>query len=93
MAARGPESRGLRGAWRASMARDKLWTFAGDMRDPATIEDALSKCEEAEFGPIWGAVANVGLHPCPPGFEVDDETWDAGFSQIWIRPSVWPARR
>ena len=30
---------------------------------------------------MWGAVANVGLFPCPPGFEVDDETWDQGFAQ------------
>lgn len=59
---------------------DKLWTFAGDMRDPAVIEAAIERTE-AEFGPIWGAVANVGLHPCPPGFEVDDATWDAGVSQ------------
>jgi 3-oxoacyl-[acyl-carrier protein] reductase len=44
------------------------------------IEDAVARTE-AEFGPIFGAVANVGLYPCPPGFEVDDETWDAGFTQ------------
>jgi len=59
---------------------DKLWAMSGDMRDPATIETAVSRCE-AEFGPIWGAVANVGLHPCPPGFDIDDETWDAGLNQ------------
>jgi 3-oxoacyl-[acyl-carrier protein] reductase len=54
--------------------------MAGDLRDTATIEKALAGTEEA-LGPIHGAVANVGLHPCPPGAEVDDETWDAGFSQ------------
>jgi 3-oxoacyl-[acyl-carrier protein] reductase len=59
---------------------DRLWTFAGDMRDPATIETAIDRTEK-EFGPIWGAVANVGLHPCPSGFEVDDETWDGGLNQ------------
>lgn len=59
---------------------DRLWSFAGDMRQSAVIDDALARTE-AEFGPVWGAVANVGLHPCPPGFEVDDETWDAGFMQ------------
>lgn len=59
---------------------DKLWAMAGDMREPATIETAIARTE-AEFGPIWGAVANVGLHPCPPGFEIDDATWDAAFSQ------------
>lgn len=59
---------------------DNLWAMAGDMRYTATIEKALAGAEEA-LGPIFGAVANVGLHPCPPGAEVDDETWDAGFSQ------------
>ncbi len=59
---------------------DRVWSFAGDMRDPATIDRAVERTE-AEFGPIWGAVANVGLHPCPPGFEIDDETWNAGLSQ------------
>ncbi|HEY2659408.1 MAG TPA: SDR family oxidoreductase [Caulobacteraceae bacterium] len=59
---------------------DKLWTMAGDMRDPAIIEAAVERCE-TEFGPIWGAVANVGLYPCPPGFDVDDEAWDGGLNQ------------
>ena len=59
---------------------DRLWTMAGDMRDPDTIETAVARTE-AEFGPIWGAVANVGLHPCPPGFDIDDEIWDAGLNQ------------
>jgi 3-oxoacyl-[acyl-carrier protein] reductase len=60
--------------------KDLLWAMAGDMRETATIERALSEAEAA-LGPIWGAVANVGLSPCPPGFEVDDETWDAGMTQ------------
>jgi len=59
---------------------DKLWSMAGDMRDAATIEAAVAKVE-AEFGPLWGAVANVGLYPTPPGFEIDDETWDGAFTQ------------
>jgi 3-oxoacyl-[acyl-carrier protein] reductase len=59
---------------------DRLFAISGDMRDTKTIEDAVARTE-AEFGPIFGAVANVGLHPCPPGIEVDDETWDAGFTQ------------
>jgi 3-oxoacyl-[acyl-carrier protein] reductase len=50
------------------------------MRQTAVIEDAVARAE-AELGPLWGAVANVGLQPCPLGFEVDDETWDAGFGQ------------
>lgn len=64
----------------AKYGEENLWAMAGDMRDTATIEAALAGCEAA-LGPIWGAVANVGLHPCPLGAEVDDETWDAGFSQ------------
>lgn len=59
---------------------DRLFALSGDMRDSKVIDDAVARTE-AEFGPIFGAVANVGLHPCPPGFEVDDATWDAGFSQ------------
>lgn len=59
---------------------DRLLAISGDMRDTKVIEDAVARTEEA-LGPIFGAVANVGLHPCPPGFEVDDETWDAGFTQ------------
>ncbi len=59
---------------------DRIWTRAGDMRNSEVIEDALSATEN-DMGPLWGAVANVGLHPCPPGFEVDDETWRGGFDQ------------
>jgi len=59
---------------------DRLWAMAGDLRQTEVIEAALAGAEAA-LGPIFGAVANVGLHPCPPGMEVDDETWDAGFTQ------------
>jgi 3-oxoacyl-[acyl-carrier protein] reductase len=59
---------------------DRLIAIAGDMRDTAVIEDAVARTEES-LGPIYGAVANVGLYPCPPGIEVDDETWDQGFAQ------------
>jgi 3-oxoacyl-[acyl-carrier protein] reductase len=58
----------------------KLWSVVGDMRDAAVIEQALSACE-AEFGPIYGAVANVGLYETPMGFEIEDDNWDAAFSQ------------
>jgi len=60
--------------------RERIWSKTGDMRDTNAIEAALTAVEK-EFGPVFGAVANVGLHPCPMGFEVDDETWDAGFTQ------------
>ena len=59
---------------------DRLWTMAGDMRDSAAIEAALTAAEAA-MGPLWGAVANVGLSPCPPGFEIDDDTWSGGMTQ------------
>lgn len=59
---------------------DRVWARAGDLRESAVLDDMI-EAVEAEFGPIWGAVANVGLYPCPPGFDVDDETWDAGFAQ------------
>ncbi len=59
---------------------ERLLAIAGDMRDTTVIEAAVARTE-AELGPIFGAVANVGLYPCPPGFEVDDEIWDAGFTQ------------
>lgn len=57
-----------------------VWSFAGDMRDSETIEAAMARCE-SECGEIVGAVANVGLHPCPPGFDVDDEIWEQGLTQ------------
>lgn len=59
---------------------DRLWSQAGDLRDSATVDNMIADIEQS-FGPLWGAVANVGLHPCPPGFEVDDETWRSGMSQ------------
>jgi len=59
---------------------DRLWSMPGDMRDTATIEAALNAVER-DFGPIWGAVANVGLFNSPPGFEVEDANWDAALTQ------------
>lgn len=59
---------------------DRVWTMAGDMRKTVDVETALERCEE-EFGPLDGLVANVGIHPCPLGFDVDDETWEGGLQQ------------
>lgn len=59
---------------------DTIRAFAGDMTDSAVIDAAIGEAEAA-FGPLWGAVANVGLHPCPAGIEVDDATWRAGMAQ------------
>jgi 3-oxoacyl-[acyl-carrier protein] reductase len=81
MAARGaPALQEAHEALARQYGPDKVWSMAGDMRDTATLEMAVARIE-AEFGPIFAAIANVGLHPCPPGFEVDDATWDAGFTQ------------
>jgi 3-oxoacyl-[acyl-carrier protein] reductase len=63
-----------------AFGKDRIWSMVGDMRDTATIEKALESVER-DFGPIWGAVANVGLHPTPPGFDVDDATWGGAFAQ------------
>ena len=60
--------------------KDRIWSSAGDMRDTATIEKALESAER-ELGPIWGGVANVGLYPTPPGYDVDDTTWGGAFAQ------------
>jgi 3-oxoacyl-[acyl-carrier protein] reductase len=81
MAARGADDlEATRARLAATHGADRLWTFVGDMRGSLTIDAALERCE-AEFGPIWGAVANVGLYPTPPGFDIEDENWDSAFSQ------------
>lgn len=59
---------------------DRVRAYAGDMTDSQVIDRVLGEAE-AELGSLWGAVGNVGLHPCPPGFEVSDETWRGGFVQ------------
>ena len=81
IAARGAEAlESVRARLADQYGADRLWAAAGDLRDSAVI-NAVTARIEAEFGPIWGAVANVGLHPCPPGFDVDDATWDGGIAQ------------
>lgn len=60
--------------------QDRVWIGTGDLRDSKTVNKMVEDIE-SEFGPLWGAVANVGLHPCPPGYEIDDETWSGGMSQ------------
>jgi 3-oxoacyl-[acyl-carrier protein] reductase len=58
----------------------RVWSFAGDMRKTSDVNMSVERCEN-EFGPIWGAVANVGIHPCPPGIDIDDESWGQGLAQ------------
>lgn len=64
----------------AAHGRHRIWHAAGDMRSTEVINRSLNDAE-LSLGPIWGAVANVGLHPCPPDMDIDDKTWDAGFDQ------------
>lgn len=64
----------------ARFGEDRVWSRAGDLRQTEVIETVVAAVEN-ELGPIWGAVGNVGLHPCPPGFDIDDATWDAGIDQ------------
>ncbi len=81
LTARGAEAlEATRATLAAKHGADRVWSLAGDMRESAFIDRALAEAEAA-LGPLWGAVANVGLSPCPPGFEVDDATWEAGITQ------------
>ncbi|HEY2481628.1 MAG TPA: SDR family oxidoreductase [Caulobacteraceae bacterium] len=81
MTARGAEDlEAARGRLAEAFGPDRVWARAGDMRRSDVIDETLSAAEQ-DMGPLWGAVANVGLHPCPPGFEIDDDTWRAGIDQ------------
>ena len=81
MTARGAEAlEATRARLAEHFGKDRIWAMAGDMRDTATIEKSLSAAESA-MGPIWGAVANVGLFATPPGFDVPDDNWDAALTQ------------
>jgi 3-oxoacyl-[acyl-carrier protein] reductase len=81
LTARGPDAlEATRAEFAARFGQEKVWSFAGDLTQTAPIEAALAACE-AEFGPITGAVANVGLSPSPLGLDVSDEDWQAGLDQ------------
>lgn len=81
LTARGQEALQQTGAsLKEEFGKDRVWSFAGDMRNTTEIENALAGCER-EFGAIWGLVANVGIHPCPPGFDIEDSIWENGFDQ------------
>ncbi|MEQ3648618.1 SDR family NAD(P)-dependent oxidoreductase [Hyphomonas sp.] len=81
LAARGEETlEAQRARLAAKFGDDNVWARAGDLRNSRTVDTMIDTIEN-ELGELWGAVANVGLHPCPPGYEVDDATWDAGISQ------------
>jgi 3-oxoacyl-[acyl-carrier protein] reductase len=81
LAARGADAlEAVRARLAAEYGEDRVWAAAGDLSRSDVVQPMVARVE-AEFGPIWGAVANVGLQPCPPGFDIDDETWEAGFTQ------------
>jgi 3-oxoacyl-[acyl-carrier protein] reductase len=81
MTARGAEALEAERKRLAGIHGDKaVWAMGGDMRDSALIDRALDESEKA-MGPIWGAVANVGLFDTPPGFDVTDENWSGGLTQ------------
>ena len=65
LTARGPEAlEETRAEFARCFGKDKVWAFSGDLTQTAPIEAALEACEK-QFGPITGAVANVGLSPSP----------------------------
>jgi len=81
LTARGAEALAeSRKAFAAEYGEGAVWSFAGDLTQSAGIDAAVAACE-AEFGPLNGAVANVGLSPSPLGLDVSDEDWDAGLDQ------------
>lgn len=81
LTARSPDPlRAAAAALEARYGAGRVWSQAGDMRETETIQNALGGAEKA-LGPLWGAVANVGIHPCPRGYDVADDVWDAGFAQ------------
>jgi 3-oxoacyl-[acyl-carrier protein] reductase len=63
-----------------SHGADRVWSAAGDLTQSGDIERVVAACEET-FGPMHGAVANVGLSPSPLGFDIPDEVWEAGLEQ------------
>ncbi|MBU1377053.1 MAG: SDR family oxidoreductase [Alphaproteobacteria bacterium] len=80
-AARGAASlEATRAELAARWGAERVWAGAGDLRDGPTIEGLVERVER-ELGPLWGAVANVGLDRSPYGLEIDDATWQAGISQ------------
>ncbi|MFN7056071.1 SDR family NAD(P)-dependent oxidoreductase [Hyphomonas sp.] len=81
LTARGAEAlEATRAAFAAEYGAGSVWSFAADLTQSAGINAAVAACE-AEFGPLSGAVANVGLSPSPLGIDVSDEDWDAGLDQ------------
>lgn len=70
----------VRAALGATYGPERVWAMPGDMRDAETVNAAVAGIER-HLGPIWGAVANVGLDNSPMGLDLDDATWTAGLTQ------------
>lgn len=61
----------------------RVFKYAGDMTATGPIAEAL-ETSEAALGPVHTVVANVGLDKAPPGFDVNDDLWDAGLAQNFL---------
>jgi 3-oxoacyl-[acyl-carrier protein] reductase len=56
---------------------------AGDLTRTEEIVASL-RDSEAALGFVHTVVANVGLDPTPPGFDVPDAKWESGFAQNFL---------
>ena len=61
----------------------RLFQYAGNMTETATIRTALADAE-AKLGPVQTLVANVGLDSSPSGFDIPDEKWESGLAQNFL---------
>ncbi|MDX1580875.1 MAG: SDR family oxidoreductase, partial [Alphaproteobacteria bacterium] len=59
---------------------DNLLAVSGDMTATDDLVRALDATED-KLGPLWCAVANVGIGRAPMGFDISDEDWDADIAQ------------
>lgn len=84
LTARGPES--LEVSYQAlakQYGADRLFRFSGDMTKTSDIIESLEQAEAA-LGPLDCVVGNIGIDQTPPGWDVDDETFDIGFAQNFL---------
>ena len=79
--ARGAEKlEAVRARLAATYGEDRIWAATGDLRVTEVIDATVDEVERS-FGPIWGAVANVGVFRTVPGFDVPDELWEGSLLQ------------
>ena len=69
---------------------DQVVASAGDMTQSADIIRAMD-ATEAALGPLYCAVANVGIGRAPLGIDVTDEDWNADIAQN-LTGSMYVAR-